>query len=88
MAYLALNDVVCRLVEKRWGNEITRRLPQNLSKNKAEACSKEIIEDYFIKFEAVIKQCDLEKKPTRIFNYDEFGFRTDAGQKHFPMLII
>lgn len=65
-------------------------MAQNLPKNRAEACSKEVLEDFFTKLENVVKRCKLEKKPTHIFNCDESGFQTDAGlqKNNFYLLLF
>ncbi|XP_018578113.1 uncharacterized protein LOC108916364 [Anoplophora glabripennis] len=69
----------CMMFEKRWSKEISRRVAQNLPKNRAVAGSREVMEDCYNKLQAVYSHFGLDKKPQNIFNCDEIGFQTDAG---------
>lgn len=65
--------------QKRWKNQLSRRIAQNLPKNRAEACSDEVMRDFAKKLKATIERNNLENKPQNIFNCDETGFQTDVG---------
>lgn len=71
----------CRQFENRWRNQLSRRISQNLPKNRADACSAEIIEDFFLKLNETVERLGLQNKPENIYNCDESGFQTDAGQQ-------
>ncbi|KAJ8951729.1 hypothetical protein NQ318_012580 [Aromia moschata] len=66
--------------EKRWKEQLSRRVAQNLPMNRAKACSDEILEDFYNKIKQAIERNKLENKPQNIFNCDESGFQTDKYQ--------
>lgn len=65
--------------EKRWKDQLSRRVAQNLPKNRAEACSAEVLQDFYVKLKDAIQRNNLEQRPQNIFNCDESGFQTDVG---------
>ncbi|KAI4463183.1 hypothetical protein MML48_4g00006683 [Holotrichia oblita] len=65
--------------EKRWRENLRRRVAQNLPKNRAEACSKEVLQDFYNKLNNSIQRLQLQRKPQNIFNCDETGLQTDCG---------
>lgn len=69
----------CVMFENRWKNEISRRVAQNLPKNRALAGSKEVMEDFHDKLKLIMEKNNLQNKPQNIFNCDETGFQTEAG---------
>ena len=70
--------------ESRWKAELTRRIGQPLPANRAFACNKAVVDDFFEKLSTVVERFGLESKPQNIFNCDETGFQTDIGsQKMF-----
>ena len=67
--------------ERRWKNELARRIAQPLPANRAYACNEHVINDFFQKLELSIDRLKLRQKPQNIFNVDETGFQTDIGQQ-------
>lgn len=54
--------------EKSWRVDLRRRVTQNLPKNRAEACSKEVLQDYHNKLNISIERLELQRKSQNIFN--------------------
>ena len=70
-----------RSFEKRWQNELTRRIGQPLPVSKAYSL---VVGDFFHKLSSAFERLDLASRPQNIFNCDETGFQTDIGaQKVF-----
>ncbi|KAI4455461.1 madf domain transcription factor [Holotrichia oblita] len=69
----------CIAFEKRWKQEISRRVAQNLPKNRALAGTHDVMLDFHNKIKELTEKYDLTNKPQNIFNCDETGFQTDAG---------
>ncbi|KAJ8939583.1 hypothetical protein NQ314_011080 [Rhamnusium bicolor] len=69
--------------EKRWKDQLSRRIAQNLPKNRAEACSVEALKDFHRKLKDTIERNNLESRPQNIFNCDESGFQTDVSIQKF-----
>jgi len=68
------------LFRKRHEN-LALRVPQNFPKNRAEAISKSVIENFFNMVKEKYDELDLHNKPTHIFNADETGFSGDQGRQ-------
>ncbi|KAK9692640.1 hypothetical protein QE152_g35023 [Popillia japonica] len=64
--------------EKRWRENLRRRVAENLPKNRTEACSKEVLQDFYSKLNNSIKRLQLQRKPQNTFNCDETGLQTDC----------
>ena len=70
--------------EERWKDQLTRRVGQPLPANRAYACNKAVVDDFFEKLTTTMNRLNLMDKPQNIFNVDESGFQTDIGsQKMF-----
>lgn len=67
--------------ERRWKNEVTRRVAQPMPANRAYACNSVVVDDFFIKLSEVIQRLNLSDKPQNIYNVDETGFQTDIGSQ-------
>ena len=67
--------------ERRWKNELARRIAQSLPANRAYACNEHVVNDFFEKLESSIDRLKFRQKPQNIFNVDETGFQTDIGQQ-------
>ncbi|KAK9679404.1 hypothetical protein QE152_g40060 [Popillia japonica] len=65
--------------EKRWREILRRRVGQNPPKNRAEACSKVVLQDFYNKLNNSIERFQLQRKLQNIFNCDENGQQTDYG---------
>ncbi|KAJ8964226.1 hypothetical protein NQ314_005055 [Rhamnusium bicolor] len=66
-------------LKKRWKDQLSHRIAQNLPKNRAEACFVEVLKDFHRKLKDTIEHNNLESRPQNIFNCDESGFQTDVG---------
>lgn len=71
----------CIAFEKRWKNEISRRVAQNLPRNRALAGAAEIMDNFYSILMRLYDECQLHNRPQNIFNCDETGFQTDAGSQ-------
>lgn len=69
----------CIAFERRWKHELSRRVAQNLPKNRALAGTHDVMLDFHNKIKELIEKYDLANKPQNIYNCDETGFQTDAG---------
>ncbi|KAG5862612.1 hypothetical protein JTB14_016006 [Gonioctena quinquepunctata] len=58
---------------------ISRGVAQNLPRIRAEAGTKDVMEDMFEKLESVIRRLNLQDKPQNVFKTDKIGFQTHAG---------
>ena len=65
--------------EGRWKAELSRRVGQPLPANRAYACNRAVVDDFFDKLSAAVERLGLRDKPQNIFNVDETGFQTDIG---------
>jgi hypothetical protein len=70
-----------RSFEKRWASDLARRVGQPLPLNRAYACNKTVIDDFFTKLSAVFERLNLHNKPQNVFNVDETRFQTDIGSQ-------
>ena len=64
--------------EKRWKDELTRRVAQPLPASRAYACNPSVVDDFFQKLASTCECLNLNRKPQNIFNVDETGFQTDV----------
>lgn len=71
----------CVAFEKRWKKEISRRVAQNLPKNRALAGASEIMDNFHTILMRLYDECQLHNRPQNIFNCDETGFQTDVGKQ-------
>ena len=67
--------------EKRWRNELTRRVAQPLPANRAYACNSAVVNDFFENITSIYERLGLRGKPQNVFNVDETGFQTDIGSQ-------
>jgi len=73
-----------RSFEKRWENELTRRVGQPLPASRAYACNQKVVDDFYEKLRSAFERLNLSSRPQNVFNCDETGFQTDIGaQKVF-----
>ncbi|GLV41745.1 hypothetical protein CBL_12034 [Carabus blaptoides fortunei] len=56
----------------------SKNYSKSTQKERAEACSVEVMEDFHSKLKNAIERLGLENKPENIFNCDEPGFQTDT----------
>lgn len=61
----------------RWKAELSVRIPESLASNRAKALTKEVISEFFKKYEKILVEKLLTTKPNCIWNCDETGFGTD-----------
>jgi hypothetical protein len=64
-------------IEARWKTELTCHVGQPLPANRANACNKAVINDFFEKLTESVNQLGIGNKTQNIFNVDETGFQTD-----------
>ena len=69
-----------RLFRKRHAN-LSLRVAQNFPLNRAEALSKEILNNFFKMVQEKYNELEYHNKPTHIFNVDETGFSGDQGKQ-------
>ena len=60
--------------EKRWKDVIPRRVGQPLPANRAYACNKTVVDDFFQKLGTILERLGTQHKPQNIFNCDETRF--------------
>lgn len=71
----------CAAFEKRWKQQISNRVAQNLPKNRAMAGHPDILMDFYTKLNDIMTKLDITNKPQNVYNCDETGFQTDAGKQ-------
>ena len=67
--------------EARWRGELTRRVGQPLTANRAYDCNAAVVDDFFEKLGASVDRLGICGKPQNVFNVDETGFQTDIGKQ-------
>jgi len=67
--------------ERRWKKDLTYRVGQPMPANRAYACNKAVVADFFEKLAGVFERLQLAHRPQNIFNVDETGFQTDVGSQ-------
>lgn len=65
----------------RWRESLSFKFAQNISENRAAACSKKVVDNFFDLLTRKCEELNLKNKPKNIFNVDETGFMCSPGNK-------